>query len=279
MDGRDIALLVFGRSVEQSPFMTVRQACCALILLAGVLAGGPARADFTLESAYPETPLKGPQAAAGAVLWNHGMNFLFGTEASTAPVPVFIALLRNAGFDVFRLLRPRMEEEPRSAAAAIAATADRLAGEGYRKIVLAGQSAGAWLSLMAASRSDHIYAVIANAPAYYGVNHPAYLKNGFILLDHLGDIRHGRIMISYFKDDPYDPGGRGPASEEVLTDHRLPHLVIDRPDGFSGHFSGNSVQFMRRFGACVLAVAGDGPMPARRGCETEAALPGADQRR
>ena len=237
----------------------------ALVLLSSAVS----RAELPLEPAYPEAPLNGAQAALGAVIWNHGINFLYGTEASAAPPPVFLTLLRGAGWDVFRLLRPRMSEEPRSSAAEIVAAAQRLKRQGYAKVVLAGQSGGAWLSLMAAGESEDVHAVIANAPAYYGTDRPTYLKNSYILLDHIDDIRHGRIMISYFKGDPYDPGGRGEKSAALLAAHNVPHLVIDGPEGFSGHGAGNSGLFLRRFGGCVLAVAGDGPMPARQSCESD----------
>jgi len=228
-----------------------------------------AAGNFALEPAYPATPLLGPDGAEGAVIWNHGINFLYGTEGAAAPLPVFLTLFRGAGWDVFRLLRPRMSEEPRGAAAALAATAARLKRQGYGRIVLAGQSGGAWLSLMAAGESDDIHAVIADAPAYYGTDHPIYLKNGFVLLDHIGAIRRGRIMISYFKDDPYDPGDRGPRSEALLAAHGVPHLIIDQPDGFSGHGAASTALFQRRFGACMLAVAGDGPMPSAAGCDSD----------
>lgn len=238
----------------------------AIILLAASLSGGAARADFPMAPAYPAAALKGPRDAKGAVIWNHGINFLYGSEASAAPVPILMTAFRDAGWDVFRLLRPRMSEEPRGSAAEIAAAAQRLKQQGYARIVLAGQSGGAWLSLMAASRSGDVDAVIANAPAYYGTDHPTYYKNSFILLDYIDDIRRGRIMISYFSADPYDPGGRGAKSEEILAKHGVPHLIIDRPEGLSGHNAGNSDLFLRRFGACALAVAGDGPMPTRESC-------------
>jgi dienelactone hydrolase len=167
-----------------------------------------------------------------------------------------------------------MSEDARGSAAAaeVAGAAHRLKQQGYGRIVLAGQSGGAWLSLMAASRSDEIDAVIANAPAYYGVDHPTYLKNSFILLDHIAAIRRGRIVIGYFADDPYDPGGRGARSDELLAKHDVPHLIIDQPAGLSGHNAGDSVEFLRRFGACMLAVAGDGPMPTQADCASDAAL-------
>ena len=246
-----------------------RRLALALLLFLALLAPPVALADeLKLEPAYPAAKLLGPKAAKGAVVWNHGVNFLYGTEGYEAPLPAYLPLFRDAGWDVFRLLRPRMSEEPRSSSDAVAATADKLKQQGYAHIVLAGQSGGAWLSLMAASRSDAIHAVIADAPAWYGTDHPTYLKNGFILLDHIDDIRRGRIMISYFADDPYDPGGRGAKSEALLAEHNVPHLVLDRPAGFSGHFSGNTALFARRFGACLLAVAGEGKMPTAQSCDS-----------
>lgn len=246
----------------------LRRLLLALLVAAQALTSGLALADeFKLEPAYPAMPLAGPGAAKGAVIWNHAINFPYGTEAAEAPLPLFLTVFRDAGWDVFRLLRPRMSEEPRRSAAAVAETAARLKRQGYAAIVLAGQSGGGWLSLMAAGESDDIHAVIADAPAYYGADHPAYLRNGFILFGHLDAIRRGRIMITYFKDDPFDPGGRGPRSDELLSAHGVPHLVIDQPRGLSGHSADDGALFLRRFGACMLAVAGDGPMPSPASCD------------
>src|SRR5258708_7629079 len=84
----------------------------AIILLAASLPAGAARAEFPLEPAYPTVSMKGPPGAKGAVVWNHGINFLYGREASATPVPILMTAFRDAGWDVFRLLRPRMSEEP-----------------------------------------------------------------------------------------------------------------------------------------------------------------------
>jgi pimeloyl-ACP methyl ester carboxylesterase len=228
----------------------------------------PARAEIRLEPAYPDTPQKGPAAAQGAVIWNHGIAGSLAAEAMNSPVPTFVAVFRDAGWDVFRALRTRQSEEPNHSTAAFVQIIERLKQEGYGKIIMAGQSGGAWLSLMAASRSDAVHAVIANAPAYYGVDREVFQKNSFILLDHIDDIRRGRIMISYFKDDNFAPGGRGAPSDALLTKHGLPHVVVDEPEGFSGHHGGNTALFRRRFGDCILAVAGDGPMPTREACDS-----------
>ncbi|HUH83151.1 MAG TPA: alpha/beta hydrolase [Stellaceae bacterium] len=240
----------------------------ALLLGVAILPLG-ARGEFRLEPAYPETPLHGTKEARGAVIWNHGLNSLYGTEASAAPLPPLMVLFRDNGWDVYRLLRPRISEEPRRSRDEIIAAAGRLRAEGYGRIVLAGQSGGAWLALMAAAESDGIDAVIADAPAWYGTDHPTYVKNAAILYDYLDDIRHGRIMISFFADDPFDPGGRGEHSAAILSAHDVPYLIIDRPDGFSGHNSGDTALFLRRFGGCALAVAADGPMPTLDQCASD----------
>ena len=239
------------------------------ILLGMALPPIVARAEFRLEPAYPETPLHGTKDAPGAVIWNHGLNFFYGAEGSAAAVPPLMVLFRDNGWDVYRLLRPRISEEPRRSRDEIIAAAARLRGEGYARIVLAGQSGGAWLALMAAADSDGIDAVIANAPAWYGTDHPTYMKNAAILYGYLDDIRHGRIMISYFANDPFDPGGRAERSQTILTAHDVPHLIIDRPTGFSGHNSGDTGLFLRRFGGCALAVAATGAMPTLDQCASD----------
>jgi dienelactone hydrolase len=256
-----------------------RWAGLLLALLLSLMPLGAALADgFSLIPAYPATPLVGPKAAKGAVIWNHGVNFLYGSEGDTAPLPAFLTRFRDADWDVFRLLRPRMSEEPRGSSDEVARTAARLKAEGYRRIVLAGQSGGAWLALMAAGKSNAVDAVIANAPAWYGTDFPTYYMNGFVLLDDIAAIRHGRIMISYFKGDPYDPGGRARKSAAILAAHGVPHLVLDRPKGFTGHFGGMTARFARRFGACLLAVAGTGPMPTEANCDSPSHLATAPHR-
>ena len=47
-------------------------------------------------------------------------------------------------------------------------------------------------------------------------------------------------MISFFNDDPYDPGGRGAKADEILSRRAVPHLILDRPDELIGHGAGNS---------------------------------------
>jgi hypothetical protein len=225
-------------------------------------------AQYQFVPAYPDKPLLGPNDAAGAVIWSHGAAAYPAKEDENSATPLYVSLLRDHGLDVFRLNRPQNAEHEKTSADALRARVDELAARGYRKLVLAGQSAGAWISIMTA-RGGGIYAVIATAPAYYGTEQPGYFRNASFLFNYVGDVKGVRTLVAFFNDDPFDPGGRGPEVEAILARDGVAHLVLDRPAGFSGHGSGNGGLFARRFGPCLVAVADDGPMPKREACETK----------
>ncbi len=239
-----------------------------VFMLVSLLAAVPLHAEeMTFKPAY-ETPLKGPAAAAGAIIWSHGANSYYGVGDVTASAPAtFVRSLRDAGWDIYRLNRPTITEELKRSSGTLRERAEELKRQGYRKVVLAGQSAGGWISIIVAGQTDVIHAVIADAPAYRGVNWGQKERNASELYDNLETVKRGRIMVSFFANDPYDPGGRGPKATEILQKSGVPHLVVDNPPGFSGHGAANGSAFARRFGACVLAMIGDGPVPTQRSCE------------
>jgi dienelactone hydrolase len=229
--------------------------------------------------AFPDTPLRGPASAKGAVIWSHGKGF--GANDALSPNPRYLALLRDGGWDVFRLNRVDEYQEYGSnqsnmtldsppKATRLSESVDRLEAQGYRRVALAGQSYGSWLSLMVAGRRTDLYAVIVNSPAAYGTERQdpiGYQKNATFLYDMVDAIKSGRVMISLFRDDPYSPERRGPEIEKTLTDHHVAHLVIDEPEIPTGHGGGNGSVFATLFGGCVRATLGDGRMPTRAECE------------
>lgn len=120
----------------------LRSWAAAFVIVA--LAAGTALADTRFGPGYPDRALLGPQAAQGAVIWNHGTTSYFAArDPSQNPIPVFVTLLRDAGWDIFRLDRPPQGEAPDVSSAALLSGIAGLKAQGYRKIVLAGQSAGA----------------------------------------------------------------------------------------------------------------------------------------
>jgi len=126
--------------------------------------------------------------------------------------------------------------------------------KGYKRIVLAGQSFGAFLSLMAADAAPEIDAVIATAPAAYGSFddfYDSWRLNATRLYPLLEQVKHARVMMFYFHGDDFDPGGRGERSRAILTGRGLGYAVIDQPSYLTGHWASSTGLFLRRFGNCI----------------------------
>lgn len=132
--------------------------------------------------------------------------------------------------------------------------AAQLKHRGYRRIVLAGQSFGAFLALMAAGDSDDVDAVVATAPAAFGDFNEFYdtwRLNATRLYPVLAQIRRARVMLFFFHGDDFDPGGRGGKSRAILSKRSTGFAVIDQPAYLVGHWISSSGLFLRRFGDCV----------------------------
>src|SRR5713226_2260210 len=124
---------------------------CVLGLLA---LSASALAETRLGPGYPDGPLLGPRGAQGAAIWNHGTSTYYAAlDSSLSTIPLFVTLLRDDGWDVFRLDRPPAGQSPNTSADALLAAIRLFKAQGYRRIVLMGQSAGAWISLIAAGKS------------------------------------------------------------------------------------------------------------------------------
>jgi dienelactone hydrolase len=244
-----------------------------ILLLAAALLGwlaAPASAQHLLEPAHPDLPLRGPGAALGAVIWSHGKAAM-ADESNTAIQP-YLASLRAAGWDVFRLNRTVMSDNQNDSEHEFGHSVDRLKGEGYGRIVLAGQSFGAWISLLLAGERGDLHAVIATAPAAYGtwrserggLSH--WDLNASHLYDILGRVQPTRVLLFFFANDDFDPGGRGPRAEAILAQRNIPHLIVDRPPGLAGHGAARSAAFRALFGPCIVAFVAPESAPGATLC-------------
>jgi GrpB-like predicted nucleotidyltransferase (UPF0157 family) len=75
---------------------------------------GSAFAQYTILEGMPDLPNKGPDAALGVIIWNHGV---FGNhDQSKFPPPAHVATLMRAGWDVRRIVRDWLYENDWSAA-------------------------------------------------------------------------------------------------------------------------------------------------------------------
>lgn len=223
----------------------------AFLLALGCVNASASPDDYVLNRAYDDTPLLGPLAAKGAIVWNHGRGASAPTKLDM--LPYYLDVLHEAGWDVYRLDRNWSTETMEGGIDALSSDATMLASRGYRRVVLAGQSYGAWISLKALAAGTPVYGVIATAPAAFGKRptSPIYERNASDLYDTLGTVKRGRVMMFLFDDDPYDPGGRGPVSNRILDQNQIDHLVVDHPLGWSGHGAANWRGFANRFGPCI----------------------------
>jgi pimeloyl-ACP methyl ester carboxylesterase len=127
---------------------------------------------------------------------------------------------------------------------------------GYRKVVLAGQSAGAWVSLAAALRGAPVDGVIAVAAAHHG--YVKDMRDVSVARSEWQQIVRGikpgpRLVVVNFVGDDYDVGGRMDDARAAFASSGVEALVIAEPADFKGHGAANGNAFPRKFGACIHA--------------------------
>jgi pimeloyl-ACP methyl ester carboxylesterase len=246
----------------------------SLILVLPFITHPAAAASMALVPAEgPGAPL-GAARAKGVIVWSHGRSI--NAEDALTPTPSFVRDMREDGWDILRFNRLREDDTLPASSAVLAQAANELKASGYRRVVLGGHSFGAFLSLIAATRSDAIDAVIATAPAAWGnaVDNPdTYRLNASRLFDLLGRVRHARVALAFFDGDIFDPGGRGEISTHLLAGRGLPYLVIDRPAGLVSHWAVDAPAFEQRFGSCLEAFAADDSASGALDCRALAAPP------
>lgn len=239
---------------------------CALALGLMVLANPPATA-IGLDAAFHRA-LIGPRQAAGVVVWSHGRSL--DAEDSKSPTPPYLRVLRDSGWDVLRFDRLRDDDTLSGSTRRLVAISAQLKQRGYRSVVLAGQSFGAFLALMAADDSDDVDAVVATAPAAFGdfdEFYDTWRLNATRLYPVLNRIRRARVMLFFFHGDEFDPGGRGETSRQILSKHGIGFAVIDQPAYLVGHWISSSGLFLRRFGDCVRDFIDDDELKGEFLCE------------
>jgi dienelactone hydrolase len=230
--------------------------CLAVALVAVALApSARAEALMTLVPTQEQAP-RGPSRAEGVVIWSHGRSV--EVEDSLAPTPEYIGEMRKAGWDTFRLNRLRAGDTLAASGAALASHAEHFKAGGYRRVVLAGQSFGAFISLIAADRSSAVDAVIGTAPAAYGNFEDSYgtfRLNATKLYELLDNVRRARVALVFFHGDEFDPGGRGERALEILAQRGVPSLVIDQPARLVSHWAASTHAFTTRFADCLTTFA------------------------
>ena len=206
----------------------------------------------------------GAPAARGIVVWAHGYG---GPEVDNrgAQPQSFLRPLNNAGYDVVRFDREPMSDTRDRAAGWLRDGLRELRRLGYRSVIAGGLSRGAWNSLQVLDTPGLADVVIAVSPAAHGAGDSTNLTAQY---DELRAILAGapasrtRVAFVQFSDDPFI----GDADRRAgLLRRAAPRfgatLLIDRPEGLSGHSAGVTALFGQRYGECLMHFALDVPAP------------------
>ena len=130
-----------------------------------VPARDPAAPDIGRLRPEPYWAMRGPQLATGLVAWSHG--YMSGKDATNSAPQPYLGRFTRLGYDLYRFDREWISDWA-SDATALAAAVSQARQMGYRRVVLAGQSAGAWVSLAAALRGAPADGVISISAAHHG---------------------------------------------------------------------------------------------------------------
>ena len=238
----------------------------AAVVAVGVGASVPVF-GMGLDPAF-EGPAIGPAKAKGVIVWSHGRSI--NAEDSESPSPAYLTALRDDGWDVMRFDRMSHGDTLSDSTKRLVEYSGQLKHDGYKQVVLAGQSFGAFLSLMAADTSSDVDAVIATAPAAYGSFddfYDSWRLNATRLYPLLEQVKRARVMVFYFHGDDFDPGGRGERSRQILSRRGVGYSVVDQPAYLSGHWASSTGLFLRRYGNCIRDFANNDKLKGEQACE------------
>lgn len=278
-DGRSSWRFVGGGQSEQATLNTLQGACdrdaasvlgpgntCHVLAVDGTVPARPGPAFQPVErdiGPFRTAPLMfrhGPQGAEGVVIWSHG----YGgptLDQRRRSAPGVLAQLNDAGWDVMRFDRDPADDLLPAATATLRRGLPLLREAGYRRIVLAGQSRGAWQSiLIAAERPELVHAVLAFAPAAHGETNG---RN--ILVEGLGDFRRllaglppdgPRLAVAVFIEDPFDPNpaARAAMVAELAEQRTAPTLALFPEPPIRGHGGVQNWRFTRGQGPCLVTL-------------------------
>jgi hypothetical protein len=202
----------------------------------------------------------GPQAARGVYVWAHGKGNAIDSRGAQ-PQP-HVRAFNNAGFDIVRFDRSPTTDYVDDAAGWLRKGLASLRTRGWRMVIAGGQSRGAWNSLQVLDTPGLADAVIAISPASFSGQATQEADLYHILRTDRSSA--ARVAVAQFNGDIYvrDMPGRLAMLREMLPSRASAVLVIDQPEHIAGHGGGNSSDFARKFGPCMLRFVIDPVPPA-----------------
>ncbi|PYM25414.1 MAG: hypothetical protein DMD78_06550 [Candidatus Rokuibacteriota bacterium] len=225
----------------------------------------PGNRFFWLERAFCDLPTNGPERANGVIIWNHGISGT--TQSWMAPAPPAFRLLQARGWDVIMLKRHHAAEGDNALYRTVQRTLDEAKAfrkAGYRKVVLAGQSFGGYVTLEAIDTSPDIDGAVALAPGVRSGSATGRL-DASITDQILQRAKVGRVALLFPKHDAvFNYIERGESAQAVLSRRPLPYLLLDETSGITGHGGGHTGRFALRYGVCLADFLGAPNPPGTR---------------
>jgi pimeloyl-ACP methyl ester carboxylesterase len=201
----------------------------------------------------PYWSMRGPQLATGLIVWSHG--YMAGKDSTESAPQAWIGRFTRAGYDLYRFDREWISDWAGDATT-LAAAVRKAREMGYRRVLLAGQSAGGWVSLAALARGAPVDGVISIAAAHHGqvekMSDSTRARSEWQRV--LEAIKPGpKVVVVNFAEDAYDVGGRMADARSIFAKTGVAAEIIDNPEGFKGHGAGSNFTFAVRFGPCIQA--------------------------
>lgn len=226
----------------------------------------PGNRFFWVERAFCDLEMNGPEKAQGLVIWNHGINRTL--ESYKAPAALVFRLLQRRGWDVIMIKRHNQAENtPGLVYRTVQRTLEEAKAQrklGYRKIVLAGQSFGGYVTLEALEESPVIFAAVALAPGLRAAGASGSLDAG-VTEQQLQEAKTERIVVVFPKDDSvFGNLVRGESADRILSRRKLPYLLLDETSGLTGHGGGAGGRFAVQYGLCLAEFLSTSTLPGGR---------------
>ncbi len=212
----------------------------------------PARAGEPAFVRAPEFPHAGPASAKGALIWIHGT---YGKDQTGPPGPPdFVARESAAGLDIWCLNRTRTDDALDRGAEFLVRSIARLRDDGYRRIIVAGHSRGAWIALTVLAHPGLANGVVAFSPAAHGTRDDrksqALADWAALWAAAANDGTH--VVLVQLAGDAWDPD---PARRLTVARNRFGGnlLSIFQPETPDGHAGVYEPAFDEQFGARIAA--------------------------
>lgn len=195
----------------------------------------------------------GPAHARGVLVWVPGT---YGKDQTGPPPPPdFVQREAASGMDVWCFDRDRGDDPLDRGGATLARHVQDLRDQGYRHVIVAGHSRGAWIALTLLAHPGLADAVVAFSPAAHGTSEArkAQAMEAWSALWNAAINNGTRVVLVQMADDPYDPD---PARRLAVARARFGANLtsIFEPSTPKGHAGVYEPAFDEQFGARIASV-------------------------